>query len=105
MATTIEIIFGEFFPQPATGTLVFASAYASQSVQGEIVVMDNGGQVQFTVSFELEKEGDAIELDIHGLPPGKYAVLIKTEEKEWIRRLLVGYNSKNRKTTNYFLTI
>ncbi len=54
-----------------------------------MTVVDKKGQVQLTVPFELEKEGDVIEMQIHALSPGDYRVFIKIMGEEWERRLQV----------------
>lgn len=89
MPENIEIIVGEFYPQPATGNWVFASVYAQRRITGRLTVVDKKGQVQLTVPFELEKEGDVIEMQIHALSPGDYRVFIKIMGEEWERRLQV----------------
>ncbi len=89
MFSDTEIIIGEFFPQPATGSRVFASVYATQDVQGEMSVTDGHGQVRLTTPFDLEMEGDALELDISGLPAGEYRVCINMLGEQWERRMWV----------------
>lgn len=89
MLETTEIIIGELFPQPTTGSRVFASVYATQQVQGEMTVVDESGQARLTAIFELEQEGDALELDISDLPTGGYRVRIEILGKRWERRMWV----------------
>ena len=89
MFSNTEIIIGELFPQPATGTRVFASVYATQDVKGEVSVTDESGQVRHSAVFELIKEGDVLELDISGLPAGGYQVFIRILGQQWECKLQV----------------
>ncbi|MEK7253951.1 MAG: hypothetical protein AAB316_04350 [Bacteroidota bacterium] len=91
MPNNIEIIIGELFPQPATGSRVFASVYATQQVHGEMTVTDESGKARLKAPFELEMEGDALELDISDLPPGEYRVRIGILEEQWERRLRIEH--------------
>ena len=89
MPKATEIIIGELFPQPAAGNRVFASVYASQNVQGEMTVTDENGQVRISTAFDLEKEGDTLELDISDLPSGEYRVRIDMLGEQWERRMWI----------------
>ena len=89
MLENSEIIIGDIFPQPATGSKVFVSVYASEKVQGKATVTDQNNQEQLSETFDLEKEGDALELDIGHLASGDYRVLINILREQWERKMWV----------------
>ncbi len=89
MLSELEIIIGEFFPQPVCGSRVFASVYSTEAVHGKLIVRDRNGRVQVVKTFELEKEGDALELDISSLQAGEYQVQIRMRGQSWKRKLWV----------------
>ncbi len=90
MPGNVEIIIGEFFPQPSKGTLVFASVYATRQVKGEMSVIDMKEKTWLFTTIELEQEGDAIELNTGQLPPGNYLVTIRINAEQFERTLQVG---------------
>ncbi len=84
-----EIIIGYFFPQPASGSRVFVSIYATNEISGEVEIRDSENQIYHSNAFELVKEGDALEVDIRDLSPGNYLALLTIEDTIWERVLII----------------
>jgi len=84
-----EIIIGDFFPQPASGSRVFVSIYATNRISGVVEIRDSENQVCHSQAFDLEKEGDALEVDISHLPTDDYLVHLSILGKRWERKMWV----------------
>lgn len=89
MTDNLEIIIGHFFPQPAGGSRVFASVYATYKVQLKVTIEGFDQKKYSSQQCDLEKDGDAIELDIQDLPKGNYRVLIAMGTVKWVRKLQI----------------
>ena len=92
MARNKEIIVGDLFPQPASGSRVFISVYSESPVHGEYHIINEYGEEEMTEVFDLVSEGDTLELDIHNLPSGTYSFEIKVDDLEWSRQIRIQKN-------------
>ena len=84
-----EIIIGDFFPQPTNGDHVFVSIYSKQKLICKCSIIDDQGLSKSNEVFDLEPEGDAIELDVQSLEPGKYTAKIEIGGEEWEKVLII----------------
>jgi len=89
MSESVEIIIGDFFPQPASGSRVFVSIYATSEISGVVEIRDGENEICRSYAFHLAKEGDALEVDISDLSPGNYIALLNLEGNVWERVLII----------------
>lgn len=80
-----EIIIGEFFPQPVTGSRAFVSVYAQHPIHGEIMLINENENENLNEVFDLVSEGDALELEVSDLDSGKYRAKIRIGDNEYNR--------------------